>query len=263
VHPAALGAPARRDRPARADPHARDRLSPPVPRTVVLTLDNLGSVAEEGRGTWPGGPDDDHPSLRALPRVLALLGELDLPATFFVEGVNAERHPAAVEAIAAGGHEVGLHAWRHERWADVPAAEQARLAERGVRALAALGVAVEGFRPPGGGLGEGGLAVLADAGLTWCSPEGEQAGRDAATGMGVLPFRWPLVDAVYRYAPLAERVLEPAEATARLRAELDGAGEPAVLVLHPFLFDAETERLLTGLAADPGLRFARGRDATV
>ncbi len=246
--------------------------------TVMLTFDNLGAAAEVEAGLAPeDAPEDDHPSLRVLPLLLDLLDELALPATFFVEAVNCERHPAAVTTIAARGHEVAHHAWRHERWGELaPAREEAVLA-RGVAAFAALGLAVRGFRPPGGALRTASAALLRAHGLDWCSPEGTRAGLLAGDVVSV-PFRWPLVDALYRYGPFAalrEAHGMPAvplgadAAGERLWGEVRAAEDPvaATLVLHPFLMAGEGEpdphlRLLRRLAAarDRGeLRVADGR----
>src|SRR5262249_40018391 len=46
-------------------------------------------------------------------RVLDLLAEHDVKATFFVLTWNAERYPALVRRIAAEGHEVASHGYRH------------------------------------------------------------------------------------------------------------------------------------------------------
>jgi len=46
-------------------------------------------------------------------RVLALLDEAGVKATFFVLGWNAERRPALVRRIAACGHEVASHGYAH------------------------------------------------------------------------------------------------------------------------------------------------------
>lgn len=48
-------------------------------------------------------------------RVLDLLDELSLKATFFVLGWVAERSPDLVRSIAARGHEVACHGYGHER----------------------------------------------------------------------------------------------------------------------------------------------------
>ena len=111
---------------------------------VVLTFDNLGEASELERGTWPADePLGRHPSVtEALPRLLDELDAHGLTATFFVEGINCELYPDAVREIAARGHEVGVHGWRHETWGSwrPPRARAARARRRclpGARAGAA------------------------------------------------------------------------------------------------------------------------------
>ena len=48
-------------------------------------------------------------------RLLALLKEADVLATFYVVGEIAETDPGLVKEIAAAGHEVGSHSWDHRR----------------------------------------------------------------------------------------------------------------------------------------------------
>jgi peptidoglycan/xylan/chitin deacetylase (PgdA/CDA1 family) len=224
------------------------------PRSVALTFDNLGEAAED-EGRPPGG----HPSATvALPAILDALDRLSLAATFCVEGINARAYPDAVRGIAARGHEVALHAWEHERWDSLEPEREAELIRRGRDAFAELGVAVTGFRPPGGGLTERTLPLLHAAGFEWCSPAGERPRLDPS-GVAIVPFRWPLVDATYLHAPLADTLLSPAEAGERLWAELQAdQADPAVLVLHPFLaVDSEARAALVELLE----RLARLRDA--
>ena len=234
-----------------------------APATVVLTLDNLGEASELEQGRWPAGrPTGAHPSVvDALPRLLALLDELELRATFFVEAVNTRAYPEAVRAIAAHGHEIGCHAWRHERWDGLDQAGERAVLERSLAAFAELGLEVRGFRPPGGGISPATGALLHGAGICWYSAEGSGAGVDA-DGLVRLPFRWPLVDATYLHAPfsalraelgLPAAPLAPDAFLDRIRHELETEPDPtaATLVLHPFLVpdagDAH-ERLLRGLA---------------
>ena len=54
--------------------------------------------------------------------------------------------------LAAAGHEVAYHGWCHEDWAELDPGREAELLERGVRAMDALGLRPDGFRPPGGRL---------------------------------------------------------------------------------------------------------------
>jgi peptidoglycan/xylan/chitin deacetylase (PgdA/CDA1 family) len=227
---------------------------------VLLSFDNLGEAADlERHGAPARGP---HPSVTVgLPRVLEALAALDLRATFFVEGLNAELYPQALRDIAAAGHEVGLHGWRHERWDALSPDEEDERLSRGIAALAALGLHVEGFRPPGGALGSHTLDALAAHGLRWCSPAGEHVGR--AAGVAVLPFAWPAVDAYHRLESFTDRrtawgdraaVASPPEAADALIGALDARGDdPLVLILHPFLMleDAEAaqaRRVLEHLA---------------
>ncbi len=224
---------------------------------------------------WPGGArgalslsfdnlgvDEASSATRSLPGLLKRLGEHDLTATFFVEGVNAERDPGALREIGAAGHEVAYHAWRHETWAELSAAERAENLARGIDALAALGFETAGLRPPGGQLGEGGIELLREASLRYASPAGAGAGFEH--GIALLPFQWRHVDATCLLPPLApvrEQMtgladpLEPDAFLAYLEAEierLEGEGGFLSIVLHLPLLDwlgeSNLKSLLTKLS---------------
>lgn len=47
-------------------------------------------------------------------RILRLLSEYNVKATFFILGWVADRHPELVQEIAAGGHEIATHGYWHE-----------------------------------------------------------------------------------------------------------------------------------------------------
>jgi peptidoglycan/xylan/chitin deacetylase (PgdA/CDA1 family) len=221
------------------------------PAAVSVTFDNLGEVTALARGEWPAGrPLGAHFSVtRALPRIMDLLEETGLRATFFVEGRNTELYPEALRGLADAGHEVAYHGWCHETWSGLEADDERELLERGVRALAELGLRPVGFRPPGGGLTPASTAALRDLGFTYCSPAGEEVlTRD---GITVLPFRWPVIDA-FHYLPqfggLRERflgsdaVLAPDRLGTHVDAALDAAtrgGDFLALLFHPFLAEPE------------------------
>lgn len=219
---------------------------------------------------WPGGArgalclsfdnlgvDEDSSAAQALPGLLKRLSEHDLPATFFAEGVNAELDPGALREIGAAGHEVGYHAWRHETWGELTAAEQAANLARGINALAALGLETAGLRPPGGQLGQRGIELLREASLRYASPAGAGAGFE--DGIALLPFQWRHVDAACLLPPLAsvrEQMsgsrdpLEPDAFLAYLEAEierLEGKGGFLSIVLHLPLLDWLGESNLASL----------------
>jgi len=205
--------------------------------TVSLTFDNLGEVTALERGEWPAGkPLGEHWSVtRALPRILEALAEADVQATFFVEGLNAELYPDTLREIAAAGHEVGLHGWRHEPWSDLDATTERELLERGVQAFDALGLRPISFRPPGGDLTDVSLDLLRELEFEYVSPAGEAVSNEG--GLEVRPFRWELVDAWY-YMPKFEGPDDP-EAWRAAVVDAVAAGGDVTLVFHPFLLDTE------------------------
>jgi peptidoglycan/xylan/chitin deacetylase (PgdA/CDA1 family) len=213
-----------------------------VKPAVSVTFDNLGEAAELGRGDWPDDrPRGEHFSVtEVLPRILELLDETGVRATFFVEGVNVELYPDALRGIARAGPEVGFHAWTHENWGDLDLAEQGAQLERARQAFGGLGFELRGMRPPGGRLGGGGTAVLREHGLAYCSPAGDAPG--VLDGVAVLPFRWAQIDASFymREEPgppeeLRRVLLDAVEDVARDGGHLS-------LLFHPFL-SADAERL--------------------
>jgi peptidoglycan/xylan/chitin deacetylase (PgdA/CDA1 family) len=241
-----------------------------VPGTLVLTFDNLGEASELERG---GDPPVPHPSVTdVLPRLLDELEARDLAATFFVEAINCELNPEAVRSIGAHGHELAMHGWRHEPWAELPVERERELLHRGVNAFAELGVRVQGFRPPGGELTQSSAALLREAGFQWCSPAADAfARRDQ---LAIVPFEWKFVDAYHlmdRFAELRARRGDPGPASApsevrrAMAREIDRlAAEEGrtTFVLHPFLMleaawfdrvcgllDRACERSLTVLSA--------------
>lgn len=215
---------------------------------LSLSFDNLGEAAELELGAEPDAPLGEHvTAIRVLPLLLAALREHDVPATFFVEGLNTQLYPRALESVGADGHEVAYHAWGHEQWAELTAAEQAENLSRGISAFAALGISVAGFRPPGGQLGDDGIKVLREAGLRYCSPEGQAV--TVEDGLALLPFQWRHVDAACVLPPMSAAREEmagspdPLDAGAFLThleaelARLASEGGFTTVILHPFMLD--------------------------
>jgi peptidoglycan-N-acetylglucosamine deacetylase len=56
---------------------------------------------------------DDGPSPETTPRLLDILKQRNIKATFFMIGQNAQANPTIVQRILAEGHEIGNHSWTH------------------------------------------------------------------------------------------------------------------------------------------------------
>jgi peptidoglycan/xylan/chitin deacetylase (PgdA/CDA1 family) len=56
---------------------------------------------------------DDGPNAELTPKLLDMLKERGIKATFFVVGRNVEEYPGIVARMATEGHEVANHSWSH------------------------------------------------------------------------------------------------------------------------------------------------------
>ncbi len=57
---------------------------------------------------------DDGPTAENTVRVLDILKEHDIRATFFLVGENVEKHPEVAKRIAEEGHTIGIHCYDHD-----------------------------------------------------------------------------------------------------------------------------------------------------
>jgi peptidoglycan/xylan/chitin deacetylase (PgdA/CDA1 family) len=94
---------------------------------------------------------DDGPSQEFTPLVLDILKEYDVPATFFLVGVHAERYPDIARRIAEEGHEIGNHTYGH---INVPTASNKALYEEVIKATRVIAQTTGEYpkyvRPPRG-----------------------------------------------------------------------------------------------------------------
>lgn len=95
---------------------------------------------------------DDGPDPRSTPRILEILSRHGARGTFFLLGRNAEKHPELADAIARGGHEIGLHGYGHSfAWTSGPLRSWSDAA-RCDDVLRRRGIEVRLYRPPFGKL---------------------------------------------------------------------------------------------------------------
>jgi polysaccharide deacetylase family protein (PEP-CTERM system associated) len=92
---------------------------------------------------------------RNIDRILELLAEEGVHATFFTLGWIAERYPDMVRRIVAGGHELASHGYEHERAGNLDADgffADVSLAKAVLEDIS--GGAVHGYRAPSFSIGE-------------------------------------------------------------------------------------------------------------
>jgi peptidoglycan-N-acetylglucosamine deacetylase len=118
---------------------------------------------------------DDGPHPEGTPAVLDALASA--PGVFFLVGEQVERHPALAAEIAAAGHEVALHGYRHRNQMRVTPKALREDLRRGVDAIgAATGRAPALYRPPYGIFTPAGLALARKSG--WLPLLWSKWGRD-------------------------------------------------------------------------------------
>jgi polysaccharide deacetylase family protein (PEP-CTERM system associated) len=106
-------------------------------------------------------------------RILALLDDHGVKATFFTLGWVAERYPQLVRRLVAAGHEMASHGYGHERASDLSPAVFRQDVVRAKHLLEDLGgQAVLGYRAPSFSIGTANLwafDVLQEAGYRYSS----------------------------------------------------------------------------------------------
>jgi peptidoglycan-N-acetylglucosamine deacetylase len=124
---------------------------------VTVSLPELAGVAL----TFDDGP---HPE--GTPAVLDVLARFGARAMFFLVGEQVERRPELAASIAAAGHLVGVHGFRHRLMARLPGRVVADDVARGRAVIEdAVGVACAWHRPPYGVYSAAGLAAARSGGL--------------------------------------------------------------------------------------------------
>ncbi|MFT4234633.1 MAG: polysaccharide deacetylase [Microbacterium sp.] len=225
---------------------------------------------------WPGGArvavalsvDADHetPALRdgattpgilasgqhgarvGVPRLLSLFREFDVTASFFVPAVSALLHPGQIDAYAAGGHEIGVHGWIHERNTLLQRDDEFELTARSLDVLERLsGRRPVGIRTPSWDFSADTLSIIRELGFLYDSSlmaddhPYELVENGEHTGVVEIPVEWIRDDAPYfgmaRYAA-ARPYTTPAGVLSIWKSEFDGArADDGVfqLTVHPAL----------------------------
>ena len=153
---------------------------------------------------------------RGLPRVLSLLDEYEIPASFFGPAMSFTLNPGMIPAIQASGrHEIGVHGWIHERNNQLPREEEERLLRKAVERMTELmGERPVGYRAPSWNFSDATLELLIELGFLYDSSlmaddrPYEIVANGEPTGMVELPVQWILDDAPL-FNPLGQRYESP------------------------------------------------------
>ena len=198
---------------------------------------------------------------RNVDRILALLAERDVQATFFTLGWIAERYPALVRRVVDAGHELASHGYGHQRASELTRDAFAEDVGRAKKLLEDIaGAPVLGYRAPSFSIGTGNLwafDVLAAAGYRYSSsvypirhdhygmPDSPRFAYTLQSGLLEVPVT--TVRLFNRNLPSSGggwfRLLPYAATRWTLRRVNEQEREPAVFYFHPWELDDEQPRV--------------------
>ncbi len=183
----------------------------------------------------------------AMPRILETYRRLGLKQSFFVPGWCLDTYPETIEAILAGGHEIGHHGWIHEDPVITRGAAQAEAFERALDAHRRhCGGTPAGYRAPVYNVTQQVIDLLIEHGFRYDSSlMADDIPYEMRTADGALwemPVHWGTDDwppfAHYDEIGYMMPVRGPSAGLAGFWEEFEAqyeAGGFFMLVAHPFL----------------------------
>lgn len=179
-----------------------------------------------GGGYMPNGID----------RLLSFMERHRIRATFFVPGMEAERHPSLVREIHGEGHEIAAHGYALEDHSKLGKAEPEILKKAHDLLASCVGKAPVGWRAPDGLLSSETLGHLSDMGYLYDSSFQDDdhpylLDADGGKGMVEIPQEQMLIDqTLFAHKVPDLRVLKN---WVEMFDGLSGAGAFACMTLHP------------------------------
>ena len=96
---------------------------------------------------------DDGPHPKNTPRLLDMLRQRNIKATFYVIGTNVKMYPEITRRIVAEGHEIGNHTWTHPNLTTLSDSQvRSQMVATRDQIVQATGVMPRTVRPPYGAL---------------------------------------------------------------------------------------------------------------
>jgi peptidoglycan-N-acetylglucosamine deacetylase len=252
--------------------------------------------------TWPGGArvavalsfDSDHETIplrdaetqpgklsqgqygsrTGAPRIMRLLEQRNIRASFFMPAVSALLHPEEARGYVEAGHELGIHGWIHERTMLLQPADERELAVRSADTLERIcRQRPVGIRTPSWDFSDATLSIIRELGLLYDSSlmaddePYEVVADGEPTGLVEIPVEWIRDDAPYfsmdRYTAVRPHT-PPRGALTIWRDEFDGAyAERGLfqLTMHPHIIGhrsrmAVLDELIEYIAGHDGVWWA-------
>ena len=163
--------------------------------TISIARNEVPSIGAMSQGEYGGRV--------GLERVVDLLDQFSIPATFFIPAVSLILQPQMVEVIQeAGHHEFGVHGWIHELNTSLPAETERELVIRATDYLEQVtGRRPVGYRAPSWNFSPNTLNIVREQGFLYDSSlmaddrPYELMQNGEPTGIVELPVEWILDDA--------------------------------------------------------------------
>jgi peptidoglycan/xylan/chitin deacetylase (PgdA/CDA1 family) len=212
-----------------------------------------------------------------VPRILDMLDELEIPASFYIPGYVAETHEEMVREVFRRGHEIAHHGDMHEPPYTLSREQEGEVLDRGSAILEGLtGQRPTGYRAPAAELSEHSLELLVERGFTY---DTTLMGNDipylldgGTRQIVEIPFHWELVDVAYfNYAPplgIRQFMATPEHVYQVWSAAFEGSyhyGLSMVPVMHPYVIGRPGRlrmlaRLIRYMQGFQGVSFMRAVD---
>ena len=213
---------------------------------VLLSFDVDSQTWELGTGESPSIvalSQGEYGTRVGLKRVVALMDEHRIPASFFIPVASITLHPEIADIIKKSDrHEFGIHGWAHEHATSLPDGMEKQLIERQIEFFEKnMGVRPVGYRAPGWIISQNTMGILREFGFLYDSSlmaddrPYEINERGKATGLVELPVEWMLDDSTL-VDPLGQNYSSPRNLLTVFIDEFEKAYEEGtmfLLALHP------------------------------
>ena len=216
-------------------------------RVAVLLSYDVDNETTQGlrTGEINIGPlsQGEYGSRVALPRIVRLMDEENIPASFFFPAWSLKIAPEQAELILASGiHEIAVHGWIHELNTALDGETEKRLLRLSMETIEEIsGVKPVGFRAPSWNHSPNTLSIVRELGFLYESSlmaddrPYELLQNGDPTGLVELPVEWILDDAPL-FNPLGARYMNPRDIMQVWIDEFEVAwdeGTMFLLTMHP------------------------------